>query len=221
MSYYFRQANEDLRWQRKLLLIAMVILVLFNAWALWGWTQATRELPALHLAPNMTQGTVIRPGEVPDPNVYGFTYYVWQQINRWKNNGQQDYSQAIFRFSPYLTPRFREELIADMRRRALAGELEARARGVQEMPGHHYAFNRVHAEGDGVWVIWLDLTVEEFYRKTLVKSTCIRYPLRTVRMDIDKSLNPFGLALDGFATREGPVAIDCDTDDHLAGAVAP
>ena len=36
-----------------------------------------------------------------------------------------------------------------------------------------------------------------------VKQTAIRYPLRVVRLSVDPETNPWGLALDGFAT-EGP-----------------
>lgn len=210
----YREVNTDLRWQRNALLVIAVGLVLLQAWALYGWTVASRELPALHIPPDVSEGVVVRPGEVPRPNVYSFALYVWQQINRWQGNGQNDYAESIYRFSAYLTPRFRELLLADMRRRGLTGELDERVRGVQEIPGHHYAFNRVDAIGDGVWVVWLDLAVEEHYRRTLVKQAFIRYPLRVVRMDIDKARNPFGLAIDGYAG-EGPRPL---RDDELHGA---
>ena len=100
-----------------------------------------------------------------------------------------------------------------MRRRGLAGELDQRVRGVQEIPGHHYGGQRVDRQNDGVWVVWLDLDVQEYYRQTLVKHTPIRYPLRVVRMDVDKALNPYGLALDGFATGQGPTRL---TGEQLA-----
>jgi hypothetical protein len=36
-----------------------------------------------------------------------------------------------------------------------------------------------------------------------VKKTAIRYPLRIVSLSVDPEANPWGLALDGFAS-EGP-----------------
>ena len=206
----YRDALSELRWQRN---IAWLQFAAMSAIALLlglGWYTASRELPSLHIPPDVSQGVIIRPGEVPQPNVYAFALYTWQQLNRWPADGSQEYPQAIYRFSPYLTPRFREELLADMRRRAKAGELDQRVRGMQEIPGHHYDFNRVDVESEDVWIVWLDLDVEEHYRQTLVKDTQVRYPLRVVRWDVDKALNPFGLALDGFATREGPKRLDAE-----------
>ena len=83
MGFRYREVNTDLRWQRNAALGVAGVATVFAGWGFWGWTLATRELPALHLAPNIVQGTVARPGEVPDPNVYGFALYTWQQVNRW------------------------------------------------------------------------------------------------------------------------------------------
>ena len=206
----YRDALSELRWQRNIAWLQFAGMTAIALLLGFGWYSATRELPALHIPPDVSQGVIIRPGEVPLPNVYAFALYSWQQLNRWPADGSKEYPQAIYRFSPYLTPRFREELLADMRRRAKAGELDQRVRGVQEIPGHHYAFNRVDVKSDGVWVVWLDLELEEYYRQTLVKDTQLRYPLRVVRHDVDKARNPFGLALDGFATREGPTQLAGD-----------
>jgi integrating conjugative element protein (TIGR03746 family) len=199
----YRDALTEMRHQRNVAWLQFGAMTLVALVLASGWYVASRELPALHIPPDVSEGVIIRPGEVPTPNVYAFALYTWQQVNRWPSDGTQDYPAAIYRFTPYLTPRFREELLADMHRRARAGELDERVRGVQEIPGHHFDFNRVDPKGEGVWVVWLDLAVEEHYRRTRVKETQVRYPLRVVRLDVDKALNPFGLALDGFATRAG------------------
>jgi len=55
----------------------------------------------------------------------------------------------------------------------------------------------------GIWVVWLDLDLYESVKGMTVKRTAIRYPVRVVRQAIDLEVNPWGLALDGFAD-EGP-----------------
>ncbi len=167
--------------------------------ALWlGWSQAPKQL-TVHVPPDLRSGATLAIDEVPAANVYAFTFYIFQQLNRWAEDGGQDYGKAIFRVSPYLTPRYRADLIADMELKGRQGELAYRVRGVHEMPGHGYEERRVDVLALGIWVVWLDLDLFESVKGMTVKKTAIRYPLRVVRLSVDPESNPWGLALDGFA----------------------
>lgn len=114
--------------------------------------------------------------------------------------------------SPYLTPRYRNDLIADMELKARRGELAYRVRGVHEVPGHGYEERRVDVLSPDVWIVWLDLDLLESVKGMTVKQTTIRYPIRVVRQAIDPEANPWGLALDGYAS-DGPRRL---TDADLA-----
>ncbi len=171
--------------------------------ALWlGWSQAPHHL-RIHIPPDLRSGAVLGTEEVPAANVYAFAFYIFQQLNRWPDNGAEDYGQAIFRIAAYLTPRYRSDLVADMELKARRGELAYRVRGVQEVPGHGYEERRVDILASGVWIVWLDLDLLESVKGMTVKRTTIRYPLRVVRQAVDPETNPWGLALDGYAG-EGP-----------------
>ena len=146
--------------------------------------------PARHCAVN----------EVPAANVYAFAFYIFQQLNRWPEDGAKDYGKAIFRISPYVTPRYRAELLADLELKGRQGELTYRVRGVHEIAGHGYEERRVDVLAPGVWVVWLDLDLFESVKGMTVKKTAIRYPLRVVSLNVDPEANPWGLALDGFAS---------------------
>ena len=167
--------------------------------ALWfGWSQAPKRL-TVHVPPDLRSGAILAVDEVPPANVYAFAFYIFQQLNRWPEDGAKDYGKAIFRISPYVTPRYRAELMADMEMNGRQGELAYRVRGVQEIPGHGYEERRVDLLAPGVWVVWLDLELSESVKGMTVKRTAIRYPLRVVSLDVDPETNPWGLALDGFA----------------------
>ena len=171
--------------------------------ALWsGWSQAPSNL-RIHIPPDLRSGAVLGTEEVPAANVYAFAFYIFQQLNRWPDNGAEDYGKAIFRIAAYLTPRYRNDLVADMELKARRGELAYRVRGVQEVPGHGYEERRVDILASGAWVVWLDLDLLESVKGMTVKRTTIRYPLRVVRQAVDPETNPWGLALDGYAG-EGP-----------------
>jgi integrating conjugative element protein (TIGR03746 family) len=175
--------------------IAIQAVVIAGLW--YGWSQAPREL-TVHIPPDLRSGAVLALNEVPPANVYAFAFYIFQQLNRWPEDGARDYGRAIYRVSPYLTPRFRAELLTELDYKGRRGELAYRVRGMQEIPGHGYAEQRVDVLGGDVWVVWLDLDLLESVKGMTVKRTAIRYPLRVVRFAVDLEANPWGLALDGF-----------------------
>ncbi|WP_159335746.1 PFL_4703 family integrating conjugative element protein, partial [Klebsiella pneumoniae] len=137
--------------------------------------------------------------EVPPSTVYAFGFYVFQQLNSWPKDGEQDYPARIKSLSPYLTPECQTLLEDDARKRNFSGELRERVRGIYEIPGRGYRGDRVEIVDRDHWVIRLDLTADEYYHNEPVKRALVRYPLKVVRWDVNPELNPFGLALDCFA----------------------
>ena len=180
--------------------IGLEALIIFALW--FGWSQAPKEL-TVHVPPDLRSGSTLAIDQVPPANVYSFAFYIFQQLNRWPEDGGKDYGRAIFQVSPYLTPKYRAEVLADLERKGRKGELAYRVRGVQEIPGHGFEERRIDILDDDVWVVWLDLDLLESVKGMTVKKTAIRYPLRVVRHAVDLEANPWGLALDGFAG-EGP-----------------
>ncbi len=110
---------------------------------------------------------------------------------------------AIFRIAAYLTPSFREQLIADMEAKGRQGQLANRVRSLQAIFEESYEERRVDILSKEAWVVWLDLELIESVKGMTIKHTIIRYPIRVVRYAVDAEANPWGLALDGFAA-EGP-----------------
>ncbi len=171
--------------------------------ALWiGWMRMPGTI-TVHIPPDLRSGAVMALDEVPPANVYAFAFYIFQQLNRWPDDGAEDYGKAIFRIAAYLTPSFREQLIADMEAKGKQGQLAYRVRSLQAIPGQVYEERRVDVLSKESWVVWLDLELRESVKGLTVKKTTIRYPLRVLRYAVDAEANPWGLALDGFAA-EGP-----------------
>ena len=193
--------------------IALQGLIILALWV--GWSQAPKQL-RVYVPPDLRSGAVLAAEEVPAANVYAFAFYIFQQLNRWPENGATDYGSAIFRISPYLTPRYRNDLIEDMELKARRGELAYRVRGVHEVPGHGYEERRVDVLSSDAWIVWLDLDLLESVKGMTVKQTTIRYPVRVVRQAIDPETNPWGLALDGYAS-DGPRRL---TDAELSESSA-
>lgn len=197
--------------------IILVVAALGAAGMYFAW-----RLPHsldIHIAPDMKAGDTVRYADdqasVPDVNVYGFAYYIWQQINRWQQDGAKNYGEQIFRFQSYVTPACLAQLQSDMQARHQAGELRSRTRQMTEIPGLSYAPARVVPDGSGAWTVLLDMQLMESFRGQPVKDTFIRYPIRVVRFDVDRERNPWRLAVDCYGSHR-PQRLDMR--DVQAGA---
>ena len=91
-----------------------------------GWWSAPRDL-TIHVPPDLRSGSTRKWWEVPPESVYAFTFYVFQTLNRWPTNGEEDYARNLHTLSPYLTPSCQAFLRADYDYRRSTGELRQRA----------------------------------------------------------------------------------------------
>lgn len=180
--------------------LRIVIIGLFAVIILMGigWSTAPSRLQ-IYTPPDLRGGSQRPWWEVPTSTVYGFAFYIFQQLNRWPANGQEDYKRNIFALSNYLTPGCKAFLEQDYKDRDSFGELKNRIRGVYEIPGRGFSNSRVQVLSQDDWIVNLDLTTDEYYGDEAVKRTLVRYPVKVVRMESDLERNPWGLALDCYA----------------------
>lgn len=207
----YRSAIANLEREKKLLYAVIAGLVIVATGLYAGWVTAPSRID-INYPPDLRNGATLKLGEVPPANVYTFAHYIFQQLNYWPEDGSQDYGKAVFRFAAYLTPQYRQQLLDDLKERGKAGELQ-RTRTVAEIPGHGYAENRVDILGNGSWIVWLDLQMNETVNGVPVKQAALRYPIHVVRYDVSRETNPYGLALDGYSD-EGPRRL---TEEELKG----
>lgn len=172
--------------------IAFLIVVVI---ALWWRNGVLQEVRRIYIPPDLTQGLVTDFETVPAPTIYTFTYYIFQQLNRWRENGEKDYPQQIYALQGFLTPGCLAALEEDMNEKQRLGELRQRVRTLQEILGQSYTRQRVQIESGSSWKVWLDVNVAESISGHPVKDVMLRYPLSVVRFDVDKEVNPWGLAL--------------------------
>ncbi len=184
-------ANHD---HIQTLRIAIGILLVIVI-ALWWRNGALQEARRIYIPPDLTQGMVTNFEEVPEPLVYTFAYYILQQLNRWTDDGEKDYPRQIYQLQGFLTPGCRAAMEADMNVKQGLGELRQRVRSMQEVLGQSYSRKRVEIESSNSWKVWLDVNVDESINGFPVKNVPLRYSLRVVRFDVDKEVNPWGLAL--------------------------
>jgi len=175
---------------------AIVIICLMIILALWIRNGSLQETQRLFIPPDLAQGAVVEFDQVPPPVIYTFASYIFQQLNRWKNNGDIDYRERIYTLQGYLTPSCIQFLTNDMNRKRKLGELRSRVRSIETIDNEGYVRQRVSIESKGSsWLTWLDFTIRETISGHPVKNINVRYKLRVVKFDVDKEVNPWGLAI--------------------------
>jgi len=193
----------------------VVILLQFLAMAgLWyGWKTAPEDI-RVSLPPDRRDGAIVRPGHMEAATVFNFAMSTMRELQRWEENGAIDYGKKIYERQAYLTPCFREFLIADMNARNAAGELTERVRYALELPDSTlYREDLVEVIDAGSWVVTANLEIVERVASTDVKDVAIAYPLHVVRMNIAPEQNEWGLALDCYLDGRRPEEIPLEQPD--------
>lgn len=181
---------EHIKTLRVSLVVCLIVII-----ALWIRNGHLQETRRLYIPPDLTQGAMVSFDQVPPPVVYTFASYIFQQLNRWKNDGEEDYRMRIYKLQGYLTPSCIQFLTDDMNKKSELGELRSRVRSIEEIGTEGYARQRVLIEASDRWLTWVDFTIRETISGHPVKNINVRYALRVVKFDVDKEVNPWGLAI--------------------------
>ena len=190
--------------------IALSVMAALLALTVVGWMRAPSQI-TLHYPPDLSAGATQSVGEIPEANIYSFTFYIFQQLNRWPSDGREDYFDRIHTLRQFLTPECFEERLADYEVRKNNNELTGRVRAVWEIPGRGFSSDRVKPTSGRSWVVGLDFHVQETLHGEKVKDRLIHFPIRVVAYNVDPELNPWGLALDCYASN--PRVIDIEAKE--------
>lgn len=203
----FINVLEQAKWHIKTLWLILAIVIGLEIFTLIGWMHSESKI-TVHIPPRIPEsGLTLTQDAIPKSTVYSFAYYAWQQLNHWPKDGMTDYKQNIATFSAYLTPGFKNTLIANYNTRLNQGELQSRERTMQGIEGSNYSPKDVITLGHDTWLVHLSMRLTETMNNNanVVKDVDMHYTLKVVRYDVDATRNPWGLALAGFA--QGPVRI--------------
>ena len=122
------QTNMHVNTLRLVLFGSFVVIVFL----MFMYYQA-KETQLFRVPPDLRQGVLMRANDVSPPVVYGFAYYILQQLNHWPESGDKNFGEKIYYLQSYLTPKFREILIEEKEIKQRNGELRLRVRKIQEI----------------------------------------------------------------------------------------
>jgi integrating conjugative element protein (TIGR03746 family) len=174
----------------------ITILFLLCSGFFTGWVTAPSRL-TVYIPPEIQNGATIKAGTIPEPLIYSFAYEIWQELNYWPSEDGEDYKKNIKTYWPYLTPRFKAELIEDSSVLKESGQIQ-RIRYLLGLSGAAFDIANVKKLGNDTWEVDLKMRLTEFKNNQPVKDVEIIYPLRITRTNVSPKNNPFGLMLDGY-----------------------
>jgi integrating conjugative element protein (TIGR03746 family) len=163
-----------------------------------GWMRSPSDL-TIHIPPDIKNGATFKVNEVPSAFLHSFSYEIWQGVNYWSQDGSQDYAKNIHAYAAYLTPKFQTELLQEYDDLKATGQVQ-RQRLLQGVSGSAFESSTVKKLSADSWEIDLKVRLIEYRNNQIVKDVEMLYPLKVVRWDISSEKNPYGLALDGFAS---------------------
>ncbi len=191
----FKNENQNLkqriRYQDRILIVGAILLAI----CMIGWNNAPKDL-TVYYPPDLRTGGVSNASVVPEHAVYTFAFYIFQELQKWPENGSIDYEANRKTFRAFLTPVYQSFIRDDIEQKK--SDMAFRTRELHPIPGSHYQTKSVKVTGPNSWVVWLDFHVKEYLRGTLVKDVYIRYPMKVVKYEVAKEANPWQLALAGY-----------------------
>lgn len=177
----------------------IVLLFLALVMALYALSQAPKEI-LIRIPPDLSNGAVMRVGDVPKSRVLTDTAYLWIEVNTWLKDGQVDAFENLEIYQHYLGDRFKRELAAQYNKLNASGELN-RKRRITLQPGTILDYdNRVIVKvKNKAWIVLIDIIVEEFYMGEPVQNVTVRYPLEVEAVETNANQNPLGIKIIGLA----------------------
>ncbi len=187
---------KGIRYRNRIIIFLSCSLIL----AIGGLVRAPHTID-VYTSPDPRYGSLHEQGDVPPTSVYSFASYIFTILNTWSKDGAVDYKAQASALNAYLSPTYFQYVYddADARLdRTSQNQLKGRTRTVTPADGASYSDSAVKILGPDVWVVYLDLHVEERVDNIVVKDSYVRFPMRVIKRDISRVKNPWQLALDGY-----------------------
>lgn len=191
------KGREEQRDQHIVSLRVIIVLLFGICVAQLSQNQSLKEEQWTYTPPDLSAGGVYK-GDLPGVHyVYMFTQDVFQGLNRWRKDGQTDYSDNLDAYRPYFSPSFTKVLKNEYNKRNSKGTLQGRTRTLEPI-GFPNPFEKVQKISATSWVVYLDVEITERINGNIVKNVMQRFPI-IIKVDKrDRQRNAIGLRIEGF-----------------------
>jgi len=148
-----------------------------------------------HIPPDLSNGATLHADKIPNAYVGDFSFYVWQALNHWQDNGSVDADTNLANYGPYLSPSFRYSFSNQIKALEEGGDIQGRVKDIEPVSGIDPQVTKIDAH---TWEVLLTVRETEYVNGILVKDKEIQYPMKVITYNGDAQTNQYGLVLDGF-----------------------
>jgi len=163
-----------------------------------GWITSPSRL-TVYIPPDIQNGATIKVDTIPLSMIYSFAYEIWQELNYWADEAENNYQKNIQTYWSYLTPQFKDILLNDYSDLQGTGQIQ-RIRYLQGPSGAAFDPTNIKKIGNNTWEVDLKMRLTEYKNNQVVKDVEILYPLKVTHVNASPQNNPYGLAIAGFVS---------------------
>lgn len=195
ITHAWRKEDADhriIQLQKSLIIMLFILCIAFFI----GWITAPSRL-TIYLPPDIQNGSTMKAGTIPSSLIYSFAYEIWQELNNWPTDGETDFKKNIEDYWAYLTPQFKTELLNNYQELKTKGQLQ-RIRYLLGKNGSAFDVANIKKIDNDTWEVDLKMHLVEYKNNQIIKDVEILYPLKVTRINLARSINPYGLAIAGF-----------------------
>lgn len=206
---YFKQALGNAKLAILALGFSLVLSFLLNIYLGFALFWVPKSMTVFVPPQIPGQGFHTKASQMSNSRVYAFTYYIWQSLQTWPNEGVADYKNNLKALSPYLTLGFKNTLVEDAKKQYEAGFLYKHQQLTFGVAGTAFEPRDVNYRGHGTWLVHLTMRAinsvsppddESGFESSHVASDAVTsFVFKVVQIPVSQK-NKWGLAMDGFAS---------------------
>lgn len=213
----FKQALANAKLTILLLMFINILLSGIALFAILGLNHVPSNM-TFYVPPAIPEnGIKLKSGEIPKATIYSFTYYVWQSLQTWLDNGENDYKNNLEKFSPYLTENFRNQLANEVTSLDSQGMLLHHEQTSFDATQDGFNPNNVTYLGHDTWLVHLvmrtvnrisiDKDGGSLSSTHIVRDATTSYVFKVIKTASVSSSNRWQLQLAGFAISPKTITI--------------
>ena len=198
-----RRKDEQLAQEGRFKNRIIWFLLLMVGLSLYKFATYPDAIP-VYTAPDISRAFLQKSGDVPNETVYGFARTLWETLNYCAEDCGEEYPQRLKDYSPYLTRNCYRDLSDHFERnRSL---FNFRSRLLLPTENAMYSSDKIRQISSDAWYVKVEYELRDLVNGTETRKSLMLYPLRIVRSDKPRDVNPFGLDVDCYFD-DGPVVL--------------
>lgn len=189
----------------KRIIVVLVLLLFVLAYAVYT---IPRQI-TVYQPPDVSKAFLQEQGNVPLETVYHFARLLWENINYCEEDCAQEYLGQLDKYSGYLSKDCKRQLTNHFKQHRGSYQYRNRMLVPTEDPKENlFSEDKVERISSNLWYTNLTYILKDEVRGLDVRNNKILYPLKIIRSNRPRAVNPLRLEVDCYIDKQGPRLIE-------------